>query len=85
MHVNRYGEVVREEWYGSADPRDELTLDAFVITPNHIHGIVFINGPERDPPVAPTLSKWRAHVLSDRSLPDTNRLSRAALPAHKPV
>jgi len=43
--------------------RAELRLDGFVVMPNHIHGIVFIdapkgkgdpNGPKGDPPVAPT-------------------------------
>ena len=43
------------EWYRSADLRGELTMDAFVVMPNHVHGIVFINGQKGDPPVAPTL------------------------------
>ena len=56
MHLNRYGEIARDEWYRSADLRGELVLDAFVVMPNHVHGIVFIDGPKGDPPVAPTLA-----------------------------
>jgi REP element-mobilizing transposase RayT len=38
------GEITLEEWTRSAALRRELTLDAFVIMPNHIHGIVWIEG-----------------------------------------
>jgi len=41
-------------WYRSADLRAELALDAFVVMPNHVHGVVFIDGQKGDPPVAPT-------------------------------
>jgi hypothetical protein len=37
----------------SADIRNEIELDAFVIMPNHIHGIIVINR-RGDRPVAPT-------------------------------
>jgi REP element-mobilizing transposase RayT len=51
MVLNGYGQVAQDEWRRSADLRAELTLDAFVVMPNHIHGIVFIDGQEGDPPV----------------------------------
>ena len=35
-----YGEIVREEWERSAVVRPGFVLDAFVIMPNHLHGIV---------------------------------------------
>jgi REP element-mobilizing transposase RayT len=68
MVLNRCGRIVHDEWLRSADVRMELRLDGFVVMPNHIHGIVFIdalngdpngangdaNGPKGDPPVAPT-------------------------------
>ena len=40
------GKIIHEEWYKSANIRQEITLDTFVIMPNHIHGIVFINNSE---------------------------------------
>ncbi len=55
MRLNGYGQIARDEWHRSADIRAELALDAFVVMPNHVHGIVFIDGQEGDPPVAPTL------------------------------
>lgn len=40
--MNEYGEIVREEWSRSGKIRYEILLDAFVVMPNHEHGIVVI-------------------------------------------
>jgi putative transposase len=42
MLLNPYGHIVQEEWEKSAHIRNEIDLDAFVIMPNHIHGIFII-------------------------------------------
>ncbi len=44
MQLNEYGEIVREEWFRSAEIRTEIELfpDEFVVMPNHIHGIIWI-------------------------------------------
>ena len=44
MHLNEYGIVVREEWLRTALLRDGVAMDAFVVMPNHLHGIIVING-----------------------------------------
>lgn len=36
------GDIVREEWLRTPDVRSDVDLDAYVIMPNHIHGIVVI-------------------------------------------
>ena len=46
--VSRYGHTVREEWLRSAEIRCEIELDAFVVMPNHIHGIVVIRHQSTD-------------------------------------
>ncbi len=51
--LNDAGRIVAEEWMKSADIRNEIELDAFVVMPNHVHGIIFINR-RGDRPVAPT-------------------------------
>ncbi|MCP4375339.1 MAG: transposase [bacterium] len=51
MVLNRSGRIARDEWLRSADVRSELRLDGFVVMPNHIHGIVFLDGQKGDPPV----------------------------------
>ena len=45
MQVNELGEIVQEEWFRSARIRKEIHLfeDEFVVMPNHIHGIVWID------------------------------------------
>ncbi|MFA5367672.1 MAG: transposase [Dehalococcoidia bacterium] len=42
MVLNDAGRIVAEEWMKSADIRDEIEMDAFVVMPNHIHGIIVI-------------------------------------------
>ena len=44
MQLNRRGEIVKEEWFASANIRKEIRLypEEFIIMPNHIHGIVWI-------------------------------------------
>jgi len=44
MSLNGYGQIAQDEWCRSADLRAELECDAFVVMPNHIHGIVIIHG-----------------------------------------
>lgn len=44
MRVNGFGQVVEEEWLQTAVLRPMVQLDAFVVMPNHIHGIIFIEG-----------------------------------------
>lgn len=43
MRLNPFGHIVLEEWQRTALVRPHVTLDAFVIMPNHIHGIIVIN------------------------------------------
>ncbi|MBF6595463.1 MAG: transposase [Thermaceae bacterium] len=40
MCLNQIGEIVRTEWYWSEVVRPTIDLDAFVIVPNHVHGMV---------------------------------------------
>jgi len=44
MRLNAYGEIVRDEWFKTAQIRPNvlLTADEFVVMPNHIHGIIWI-------------------------------------------
>jgi len=43
MHLNNLGWIVQEEWMRSPHIRSELDLDRWIVMPNHLHGIVFIN------------------------------------------
>jgi REP element-mobilizing transposase RayT len=43
MRLTRMGKIVADEWLESVDVRGEIDLDAWVIMPNHVHGIVIID------------------------------------------
>lgn len=41
--LNRVGRIVREEWVHTGKLRPDITLDEFVVMPDHFHAILFIN------------------------------------------
>ncbi|WP_036480014.1 transposase [Myxosarcina sp. GI1] len=45
MRLNGFGEIVAEQWQKSAVIRQEIKLDAWVVMPKHVHGIVVITNP----------------------------------------
>ncbi|TET33338.1 MAG: hypothetical protein E3J72_17330 [Planctomycetota bacterium] len=40
--LNKFGKIVKEEWFRGKAVRSYVDLDEFVIMPNHIHGIIAI-------------------------------------------
>src|SRR5262249_50727243 len=46
VFLNPMGEIVAREWAASAEMRRDIELDAFVIMPNHLHGIVLLGRSE---------------------------------------
>jgi putative transposase len=45
--LNAYGQIVQEEWQRTAQIRPNLMIDAFIVMPNHIHGIIIIHHQSR--------------------------------------
>jgi len=43
MHLSGIGHIASQMWYEIADHFPFIILDAFVVMPNHIHGIIVIN------------------------------------------
>jgi REP element-mobilizing transposase RayT len=43
MVLNDFGRLVEDEWKRTEVIRKEISLDEFVIMPNHIHGIIIID------------------------------------------
>ena len=43
MRLNDAGRIAQDEWLRSAVIRPRVTLDAFVVMPNHIHGIIVLS------------------------------------------
>jgi len=42
MNLNEYGIIARNQWMQTSQLRPNIELGAFVIMPNHIHGIIHI-------------------------------------------
>ena len=47
MVLSEAGRVAEAEWYKSAELRKGLILDEFVVMPNHVHGLVRLQGRDR--------------------------------------
>lgn len=45
MYLSTYGKIVAEEWKRTGDLRDEVSLDAFIVMPDHVHGLLWIHHP----------------------------------------
>jgi putative transposase len=43
MHVNELGVIIQQCWEDLPDHYVHMELDAFVIMPNHVHGIIVLN------------------------------------------
>src|SRR4030043_1181769 len=43
MRVNQYGKIAHRAWMDLPSHYPQVTLDAFIVMPNHVHGIVLIN------------------------------------------
>ncbi len=48
MICNELGEIAYREWMKTAELRPQIELDAFMVMPNHIHGILKINEMDMD-------------------------------------
>ncbi|MCX5889156.1 MAG: hypothetical protein NTY36_06855 [Deltaproteobacteria bacterium] len=58
VRLNDWGRVLESEWLQIAILRSYVALDAYVVMPNHFHGILFLKGQERATQrVAPTEEK----------------------------
>lgn len=42
MHLNALGRIVRHCWYSLRERFPSIELDAFIVMPNHIHGVVVL-------------------------------------------
>ena len=42
MEANRFGAIVEDCWAKLPDHYDNVALDAFILMPNHVHGVIII-------------------------------------------
>jgi REP element-mobilizing transposase RayT len=69
MRLNEYGEIVQNTWDDLPNHNNGIELDAFVVMPNHIHGIIIIVGAGSEPAptneTVPTTTSAPAIALSE--------------------
>ena len=56
MQVNEYGDIVLRYWEKIPDHFANVELDAFVVMPNHVHGIIVLTDGEHAAPATPVVS-----------------------------
>jgi hypothetical protein len=61
MHLNQWGDVVRNEWFRTSVLKPYVQLDALIVIPNHIHGVIWIRG-EGMARRAPTIGRFGALI-----------------------
>lgn len=49
MQLNQFGHIVRDEWLRTSHIRPNVHMDAFVVMPNHLHGVILIHDVEIPP------------------------------------
>ncbi len=64
MYLNEYGEIVQKWWHEIPNHFPNVVLGAFVIMPNHVHGIIWI------------IDKRRGEVISPHNDPNNNILNK---------
>ena len=57
MNLNKMGQMAEKFWKKIPDFFENVILDEFVIMPNHIHGIIFINNDPVGSPIYRDLNK----------------------------
>ena len=59
MRLNDAGRIVEDEWFRTSVVRPNVELDAFVVMPNHIHGIIcIVNDGRGTARRAPTMERF---------------------------
>lgn len=49
VHLSTAGEIIAEEWQKTQQIRNNVILDQWVVMPNHLHGIIVIDGSVETP------------------------------------
>jgi len=87
MILNDAGQIAFNEWMKTPDVRPNVQLDAFVVMPNHIHGIIVITDIGRDVShtssneIPPTETNVICMGVSHTSRNETHTLSNGVISA----
>lgn len=81
--LNDVGRAVQSEWSAMALHRDHIELDAFVVMPNHVHGIIWLlDHPNTSRPASRERPSRAFGKMDARSLPAVVRGFKSAATRH---
>ena len=83
MRLNRFGQIAKREWERLSKRFPAVQIDAYVIMPNHVHGIIVIRGrgtaellTDNDSEILRRAPTWKSIAAADTDNPrriPTNR------------
>ena len=73
MQLNRFGNLTLEAWMDLPDHYPQVILEAFVVMPNHVHGIILIHDCRGG-------SQTRPYKMVSYGLPEIVRALKSYLP-----
>ncbi|UYN91170.1 MAG: hypothetical protein KIT70_07355 [Anaerolineales bacterium] len=82
VHLNEFGLVAQQNWQAIPSHFAFVTLDAYIVMPNHVHGILFIN--ENAAGSAEVQKRPGASKAVDGQAPQTRVGARHASPLQRP-
>jgi REP element-mobilizing transposase RayT len=83
MRLNGYGEIVQKWWYEIANHFQNVDLGAFVIMPNHVHGIIWITDERRGEVISPRVNPNK-NILNE-NIDGTSNQGGETPPLRKPT
>ena len=69
MQLNEAGKIIQSVWYELPHSYEGVALNAFIITPNHVHGVIVISAPVgaiHESPLPSDKSRATAERVPDR-------------------
>ena len=81
MHLNEYGRVVYQQWKNLPRPVSRVLLDAFVVMPNHVHGLIMITSGCDDRCVGDGIGRGEASAIgATKVLHANSKMNTAVVP-----
>ncbi len=69
MVLNELGKIIEDEWQKTKLVRRNVDLDYYVIMPNHLHGIIILNGIERrDDPMGRLPNNAECEIIKNETM-----------------
>ena len=83
MYINDYGKIVQKWWNEIPNHFQNVELGAFVIMPNHVHGIIWITAERRGEVLSPRYNPNNNNL--DADVDETSNQGGATPPLRKPT